>query len=300
VRAMRYSFHHSLGFLISATCAENINAYADFRCESFNSHPEKGNAQYSSPKNDFAMNLDAYGIYTLNFLTAGVMLLFTSYLDLKSREVPDKVWVIFGALGVILQVYEVATGQTVLVQLLIGVGLGALVGMGLYFFGFYGGADGKALIILGVLVPRFLPRVGLYTIAPLMILTNGVLVSILLPVGLLLYNSSQIARKKPIFAGFQEPLYRKILASFLGYKQLGKPREFQFSMEKDIASEGGSGAVRKFDFSLMRDDFETKSGTWVTPGIPLLVFFTVGYFLLLLYGDLVIGLVQFFAHLFGF
>ncbi len=261
---------------------------------------KKGTPNISRTKNDFAMNLDTYGIYTLNFLIAAVMLLFTSYLDLKSREVPDKVWIIFGALGVVLQVYEVAIGETVLVQLLIGVGLGALVGMGLYFFGFYGGADGKALIILGVLVPHFVPRVGLYSIAPLIILTNGVLVSILLPIGLLLYNLSQIARKKPIFEGFREPLYRKLLASFLGYRQVGKPREFQFSMEKDTTSEAGSGAVRKFDFSLMRDDFETKSGTWVTPGIPLLVFFTAGYFLLLLYGDLVIGLVQFFAHVFGF
>jgi len=246
------------------------------------------------------MNLDVYGFYTINFALAAVMLLFTSYLDLKKREVEDKVWVIFGALGVALQAYEVATGETVLLQLLIGVGLGALVGMGLYFFGFYGGADGKALIVLGILVPHFVPAVGIYSIAPLMVLTNGVLVSILLPIGLLIYNLSQIARKKPIFEGFQEPLYRKILASILGYRQTGKPREFQFSMEKDITAESGSVAARKFDFSLMRDDFETKSGTWVTPGIPLLVFFTAGYFLLLLYGDLVIGLVQFFARLFGF
>jgi archaeal preflagellin peptidase FlaK len=246
------------------------------------------------------LNLDPYGLYTINFVLAAVMLLFTSYLDLKKREVEDKVWVIFGALGVALQAYEVATGETILLQLLIGVGLGTLVGMGLYFFGFYGGADGKALIVLGVLVPHFVPRVGIYSIAPLMILTNGVLVSILLPVGLLIYNLSQIARKKPIFEGFQEPLYRKILASILGYRQTGKPREFQFSMEKGVTSSSGSVVARKFDFSLMRDDFETKSGTWVTPGIPLLVFFTAGYFLLLLYGDLVIGLVQFFARLFGF
>jgi archaeal preflagellin peptidase FlaK len=243
--------------------------------------------------------MNFYGIYTINFATAAVMLLFTSYLDLKKREVEDKVWVIFGAVGVALQVYEVATGATVLLQLLIGVGLGALVGMGLYFFGFYGGADGKALLVLGVLVPHFVPKVGIYPVAPLMILTNGVLVSIFLPLALLLYNLSLILRKKPIFEGFNEPLYRKILASVLGYRQTGRPREFQFSMEKDVTAESGT-AARKFDFSLMRDDFETKSGTWVTPGIPLLVFFTAGYFLLLVYGDLVIGLVQFFARLFGF
>jgi len=240
------------------------------------------------------------GLYILNFVTGAVMLLFTSYLDLKSREVPDKVWLIFGAVGVALQVYEVYTGETILLQLLIGVGLGALIGMGLYFFGFYGGADGKALIVLGLLVPHYVPMVGLYPVAPLMVLTNGVLCSILLPVGLLLYNTVQLAQKKSIFEGFQEPLHRKILAAILGYKQMGKPREFQFSMEKDTTSEVNSSIVRKFDFSLMRDDFETKSGTWVTPGIPLLVFFTTGYFLLFLYGDLVIGLVQFFAHLFGF
>ena len=242
------------------------------------------------------MSLD---IYLINFILAGVMLLFTSYLDLKKREVEDKVWLIFGALGVALQSYEVATGETVLVQLLISVGLAALIGMGLFFFGFYGGADGKALIVLGLLVPHFVPRIGLYSVAPLMILTNGVLISILLPLGLLLYNISMIFRRRPIFDGFDEPLHRKILASILGYKQTGKPREFQFSMEKDTTSESGTVLARKFDFSLMRDDFETKSGTWVTPGIPLLVFFTAGYFLLLTYGDLVIGLIQFFSKLFG-
>lgn len=228
------------------------------------------------------------------------MLLFTSYLDLKKREVEDKVWLIFGAVGVVLQIYEVSTGSTVLIQLLIGLGLGALVGMGLYFFGFYGGADGKALLVLGLLVPHFVPKVGIYSIAPLMILTNGVLVSILLPIGLLIYNSWQVLKKRPIFEGFKEPLHRKILASILGYRQTGKPREFQFSMEKDFVSETGAITDRKFDFSLMQDDFETRSGTWVTPGIPLLVFFTAGYFLLLGYGDLVIGLIQFFSKLFGF
>lgn len=238
-------------------------------------------------------------IYTVNFATAAVMLLFTSYLDLKSREVPDKVWLIFGGIGVGLQAYEVAIGETILIQLVIGVGLGALVGMGLFFFGFYGGADGKALLVLGLLIPHFVPKVGIYSITPLMILTNGVLVSVLLPLALLLYNSYMLLSGKSIFEGFNEPLHRKILAAILGYRQNGKPREFQFSMEKDITSESGTVVSRKFDFSLMRDDFETKSGTWVTPGIPLLVFFTAGFFLLLAYGDLVIGLIQFVTRLLG-
>ncbi|MDA4111723.1 MAG: prepilin peptidase [Thaumarchaeota archaeon] len=243
----------------------------------------------------------SYSVYSINFVLASVMLLFTSYLDLKDREVPDKVWLIFGGIGGVLQAYEVLNGETNLVQLVIAVILGTVVGMGLFFFGFYGGADGKALIVLGLLVPHFNPMIGLYSIAPLMILTNGVLISILLPVGLLIYNTILLVRKRPIFEGFEEPLYRKILACLLGYKQTGKQREFQFSMEKTIHREDGTGEdAKKFDFSLIQDDFETKSGTWVTPGIPLLVFFTAGYFALLFYGDLVIGLIQFFSRLFGF
>ena len=211
------------------------------------------------------------------------MLLYTSYLDMKKREVEDKAWLIFGAIGVLLQAYEVYIGQTAIVLLGISVALAAIIGMGLYFFGFYGGADGKALITVGVLVPVFVPRIGLYSIAPLMVLTNGVLISILLPIAILFFNITRLIRRQSIFEGFSEPWYRKAIACFLGYKQTGKPREFQFSMEKP--DEAG-GVMRKFQFSMMQDDFETKGNTWVTPGIPLLVFFTAGYFVMLIYGDL--------------
>lgn len=224
------------------------------------------------------------------------MLLFTSYLDLRKREVQDKVWLVFGAIGVILQVYEIHMGDSSLFQLGLSVVLATAVGMGLYFFGFYGGADGKALIVLGVLVPVFAPKVGLYSIAPLIVLTNGVLISILLPIALLVFNASRLVRGVPIFEGFSEPWYRKALACFLGFKQTGKPREFQFSMEKQVSE---SSEPRKFEFSMMQDDFETKGNTWVTPGIPLLVFFTTGYFAMLVYGDLVISLIQFIWKLFG-
>lgn len=225
------------------------------------------------------------------------MLLYTSYLDLKKREVEDKVWIVFGLVGALLQTYAVLNGETGVVQLALALVLATAIGMGLYFFGFYGGADGKALIVIGILVPHFVPNTGLYTIAPLMILTNGILISILLPIAILLFNILRLLRKRQIFEGFAEPFHRKILACFLGYKQTGKPRDFQFLMEKTVP-DGDSGVeVRKFDFSLMRDDFETKSGTWVTPGIPLLVFFTAGYFAMLFYGDLVIGLIQFVARL---
>ncbi len=227
------------------------------------------------------------------------MLLYTSYLDMKKREVEDKVWIAFGVVGAVLQGYELATGESNWIVLGVAVGLATVIGMGLFFFGFYGGADGKALIVVAILVPYFVPRVGLYSIAPLIVLTNGVFISIILPVFMLLWNLSRIISGEKIFDGFEgESLTRKVAACFLGYKQTGKPRAFQFSMERSQRpSDGNQVAMaainRRFDFSMMRDDFETESGTWVTPGIPLLVFFTAGFFVLLIYGDLVISIIQF-------
>ena len=232
---------------------------------------------------------------TFNIVGAAVMLLYTSYLDMKKREVEDKIWLIFGAIGVALQVYEILNGYANIVSLGISLALATIIGLGLFFIGFYGGADGKALIVLAILVPQFNPRVGLYTIAPLMVLTNGVLISILLPVSILLLNCARLLRHQEIFEGFSEPFHRKLLACLLGFKQTGEPRDFQFIMEKTVKHEDGS-TLRKFDFSLMHDEFETESGTWVTPGIPLLVFFTIGYFVMLWYGDLVIALIGFLAR----
>ncbi|MCL5067292.1 MAG: prepilin peptidase [Thaumarchaeota archaeon] len=239
------------------------------------------------------MNFD----YTfLNLTGAGTMLLFTSYLDLKKREVEDKIWIIFGGLAVVLQMYEILIGHSNAIMLGISILLATVIGLGLFFMGFYGGADGKALIVLAAFVPVFTPRVGLYAIAPLIVLTNGVLISIFLPVTMLVLNLSRLLRHHQIFEGFEEPTGRKILACLLGFKQTGKPREFQFVMEKTVQTEDGRNE-RRFDFSLMHDEFETKSGTWVTPGIPLLVFFTIGYFVLLSYGDLVIALIRFLASI---
>jgi archaeal preflagellin peptidase FlaK len=233
----------------------------------------------------------------LNIAVASAMLLFTSYLDIRKREVQDKVWIIFGSIGIAIQLFEIYVGFTNTIDLLISVGIAAVIGLGIYFFGFYGGADGKALIVLGIIVPVFHPAVGLYSFAPIMTLTNGILLSVLLPFGLMTLNLLRVLRGQRIFSGFEkEPAWKKILACFLGYKATGKPRNFQFPMEKSMSDPGLAGEKR-FDFSLMSDDFETRPGTWVTPGIPLLVFFTAGFFLLLAYGDLVIGLIQFAARL---
>ena len=177
-------------------------------------------------------------IVSISVALAGIMLAYTSYLDLKKREVEDRIWVIFGACGVILQIYGIYSGATVPLILGISVGLASVIGLGIFFLGLYGGADAKALIVLAVVLPYFQPRVGLYAIAPVIILTNGILLSMFLPGGLFLLNVTRLVRSQPIFEGFRDPAYRKILACLLGYKSAGKPRGFQFTIGS-IAVNGG-------------------------------------------------------------
>ncbi|MEM1988143.1 MAG: A24 family peptidase C-terminal domain-containing protein, partial [Candidatus Caldarchaeum sp.] len=46
--------------------------------------------------------------------------------------------------------------------------------------------------------------------------------------------------------------------------------------------------VRRFEFKLAIDEIDRVEADdlWITPGIPLLVFFTAGYFINLVFGDL--------------
>ena len=43
------------------------------------------------------------------------MLGYTSWIDLKTREIYDMVWLVFGGLGLIIALYEVYTGSLALV-----------------------------------------------------------------------------------------------------------------------------------------------------------------------------------------
>jgi hypothetical protein len=63
-----------------------------------------------------------------------VMLGYSSWVDLKTREIYDMVWLVFGGLGLIIALYEVYTGgltlvwfvSVVLVSSAISIGLGYL------------------------------------------------------------------------------------------------------------------------------------------------------------------------------
>jgi preflagellin peptidase FlaK len=136
---------------------------------------------------------------------------WAAYRDIETRRVPNRTWLPLAILGVALLAVEswrisngdVLGGDPVREQFFLSVavslGLVAPVGYLFYWFGGFGGADAKALIVLAVLFPTFpqyiLPATSLpltrttLDVFSLTILTNTVVVGAVYPLGVALRNA---------------------------------------------------------------------------------------------------------------
>lgn len=221
------------------------------------------------------------------FLIAGVFLI-ASYFDLKERLIEDKLWIIGGVLALAVNSFEALAGRLRfgIFEAVISIAITSAIGWALYYLRFYGGADAKALVVASIAMPVYRPPYYFHPIAPLMILTNTFFAALSVPVVLGIYNFYNLLRGRRIFEGFEhERQWRKIFACFLGFRlRSEKAPKFLLGMEKTVEGR------RTFEFSRLKDEeeFITEHGKWVTPGLPLIVFMTVGYAVMLVFGDLLL------------
>lgn len=212
---------------------------------------------------------------------AVVMLGIATASDLKSREINDIIWIVFGAIAAILIPFAADLNAE-----LLSVGISMIVApvaIIIWRFGLFGGADAFALIVLGALLPNMTLAGG--TITPFTILTNAVILSVSPMIINAIRNAILLARKQNIFDGFDETASRKILAMFIGYRAANP--KFGFSIEKKI------GKHKKLKLSLQHAEnaeFCDKKDTWITPGIPYMIFIFAGFVVQLIYGDIIFSL----------
>ncbi len=221
----------------------------------------------------------------LRIVLAIGMLGYASYTDVTKREINDLVWIIFGALAVVLIIFEPN-----LSEVLVNIGISLIVApvvLIIWRIGFFGGADAFAIIVLAALVPQITFSDGMIT--PFTILTNAVLISII-PLFLNFFrNLIEIAKKNDIFEGFKEPIGKRIMAMFLGYR--AKNPKYGFSIEKK------AGKNKKLNLVLHNAEYAefcTTPNTWITPGVPYMLFITAGFIVQLVYGD---AIFNFFASI---
>ena len=222
--------------------------------------------------------LEVIDFNQLRIFLALSMLGYASYTDVVKREISDFVWIIFGVIGVGLIFFDPNFPEVI-----VDIGIAMIVApiaIIIWRFGLFGGADAFALIVLSLLAPQ--ASLTANTTTPFTTMTNAIIISIIPLFVNFFRNLIQIANKNDIFEGFDESKKRRILAMFIGYK--AKNPRFGFSIEKK------AGKHKKLNLVMHHAEYAefcNTPNTWVTPGIPYMLFIAAGFVFQLIYGDII-------------
>ncbi|MFB5607957.1 MAG: prepilin peptidase, partial [Candidatus Nitrosomaritimum yanchengensis] len=137
------------------------------------------------------MELD---ILHIRILFALAMLGTATIIDIRSREISDLIWIVFGVISGILLFFEPN-----IIEAAFGVGFALIVAplvLVLWRFGLFGGADALGLIVLSALAP--MATLTDSVISPFSIVVNSALLSVSPMVVNFIRNSILILRKEDI------------------------------------------------------------------------------------------------------
>ncbi|MGI0072365.1 MAG: prepilin peptidase [Nitrosotalea sp.] len=225
-------------------------------------------------------NLD---LDTMRIITAISMLAVASFLDIRKREINDILWIGFGAVAFVMIFVSGdiwSTLRTTGVAMII-----APIALVVWRLGIFGGADAFCLIALGALAPM----ASIYgsMVTPITTLTNAAILSIVPLFVNLGRNLFAMSKKEEIFKGFDETRLNKVIAVFVGYR--AKSPKYGFSIEKT------EGNKKRLDLGFRHAEntqFCTESETWITPGIPYIIYIAGGFVIQIFYGDIIVNLVR--------
>jgi archaeal preflagellin peptidase FlaK len=258
-----------------------------------------------------------------------IFLVYASWSDYKTREVSNIVWAIYFPIAFALSFAEFLIYDISALPIF-GLSVGLTIGFALLLFytGAFGGADSKALMCIAVALPFFPAMLlkpiltdGLSPLAqvifPVTILSNSVLIAAASAAYLLIRNLSGFnADGKPLFEGSlsKESIWKKILVLVTGKKYNVSTLEAKWHVYpmEDIAKEENSETILERKLVIVpkdegRDEIvqrlskavkegKINSKVWATPGLPMLIFVTIGLIIALSLGDIVWIIV---GHIFG-
>lgn len=242
----------------------------------------------------------------LKILFCVPFLLYSCYTDIKTRRVANRLWLVMLAGSVFFVLYDLLTkGMPYLMHLFFSAGLIFVLVYILFQLGTFGGADAKSLIVISIILPSYpafrafgfdfplnKPLLDLFSFG---ILGNAVLLTVVVPLGLAAYNISrmkwQIDNPLFIFIGYKsrisdlENKHIKLIQSF--EKENGQIK-FRFRRGGvDINEQVISELKSLSEKGLIKDE------VWVTPGLPFMIPITLGFFVAVLYGDMITELTKY-------
>ena len=135
-------------------------------------------------------------IFHVRILFALAMLGAATIIDIRKREISDALWIIFGAISVVLLFFEPN-----ILEAAFGVGFSLIVAplvLILWRFGLFGGADALGLIVLAALAP--MATLTDSVVSPFSIVVNSAILSITPMIINFARNSILILSKKRYFS----------------------------------------------------------------------------------------------------
>ena len=234
-------------------------------------------------------------------------LFYSSYLDLKTRRVPNRVWklMLLSLSGFLI--YEIVNGGvSFILQLVFSFFSSLLLTYLLFRARVFGGADAKALIVIGTLVPVYpvqefygytfpllgFPPAGLFALT---VLENSFLLIAAIPLGLFCYNILHFTPemlRKPFYMLFAYRINIKDMRRLLEKgRHIRLAERFELNNGKLYPSFAGRGINVNHNMISRLETHEEQgllgSTVWVTPGLPFMIPITASFIMAVILGDLI-------------
>jgi archaeal preflagellin peptidase FlaK len=246
-------------------------------------------------------------------LSIGV-LLYASWSDYKTREVRNRVWAYYAPIAAILIVAELLLfDSSMLPYMALSFGITTGFALLLFYTGGFGGADSKALMCIALALPfstdaLFTPILGASVspiaqfVFPLTIFSNSVLFAAASGVYMILRNIVWHKRAgKKMFEGSlaKESFVKKLLVLITGYRMkvdvlVAKWHVFPMEDVEETGErklvivpkeDGREGIVQRLTKAIETKQIDDY--VWATPGLPMLIFVTLGLIVAVFFGDIV-------------
>jgi len=223
--------------------------------------------------------------------------IYSTILDLKYREVSDDTWILSYPVGLSLLALDLTTSPTHITETILFMALSIVLALTPAFLGLYGGGDAKALILLALTIPRYpdiCKPVLAYTtpIIPLTCFNNGILLALTTSIYTFIVNLKTLLTGGSPFSEFTDLNLLKIIPLYLlCYKVPLKDfaeKNYLYPAESLEVVDGKF--IRRIRITITID-YDSKAKLeilekyrelkideiYVSFGIPLLFFFTIGF-----------------------
>ena len=239
-------------------------------------------------------------------------LLYSCYTDVLTRRVSNQVWKIMLVGGALFVIYDLLNGGLpALLKVALSGGIIFIFVYILFQLGGFGGADAKSLIVLAIIIPVYpviellgltfphqgVPLIDLFAFS---VFGNAVLLTIVVPLSLFLYNLLTLKPReiieKPayIFVGYKADI-SKLLNSHIKLIEehylSGNEVQTKFRRGGADINEATVSELEKFTANGLMDH-----RVWVTPGLPFMIPITLGFFTAVFFGDLIFMLTKFLLY----